>query len=908
MKKIFWLSFIVLAVAVVLAFPSAPAAQAAGPFTVNTSVDSHDAAPGNGVCADASNLCSLRAAIEEASTSAASTTISLPAGTYNLTLGELQMAPTGNRSIVLNGAGAASTIVHQTNAIDRVISVDYNIVGNVNVAISGLTISGGSDRTDYYGGAGILAGSLGAPADTLTLNNLIFANNHVSQPDASFNTQPGGALQMAGGNLTVSNCSFTANSSAASPGGAIAYIASGNAGTVNITDSTFTDNQVANTALSGPSGGGAIYLNNVTATISRSTFTGNQATSSSLGAAHGGAILFNTGSLTIDHSTFTTNQASGSYARGGAIYVDSGALELHYSRLTGNQASTDGSGIYNHDLNNAVTAASNNWWGCTGGPSAAGCDQVASEGAGQLATPWITLTHTANPLSLSSGGTATLTASFLQNSAGQALAVNDISALVGLPVTWANAVNGSLSNQQITIQSNGLATATFTAGATNGPASASAQVDNAVVTANLTVTANADLMVSKTAPTFGVAGETLTYTLTVHNNGPEAAANVALTDPLPVNLTFVSQSQTSGPAFTLSNTGNSISDTIANLPSGATAAFTIVASVDTMAAGGTILHNTASVSSTAQDPASGNNTSSVASTVYVKPAITSSATASFTLNAAGSFTFTTSGYPTPALSLSGALPTGVSFTDNGDGTASLAGTPALGTAGAYPVTVTASNAAGSNAVQNFTLTVQKIGVSLDLQASPNPSVYGQTVTLRSTVTSAAGTPTGSVQFSIDGTSGVAVALDNGVATVSENGLSAGSHAILAAYNGDANFQSFTLTTPVTQVVSAATTISTLEVTYGGGLFQEDALLSVSVTPVSPGAGIPAGTVTFSGSSMITTMVALDANGQATVTVLGAPRGDNTFTVTYSGNGNFLSSTGTQTAFAPYVRILPLIVK
>ena len=47
--------------------------------------------------------------------------------------------------------------------------------------------------------------------------------------------------------------------------------------------------------------------------------------------------------------------------------------------------------------------------------------------------------------------------------------------------------------------------------------------------------------------------------------------------------------------------------------------------------------------------------------------------------------------PTATLSETGGLPGGVTFTDNGDGTATLAGTPATGSNGTYPLTITASN-------------------------------------------------------------------------------------------------------------------------------------------------------------------------------------------------------------------------
>ena len=87
------------------------------------------------------------------------------------------------------------------------------------------------------------------------------------------------------------------------------------------------------------------------------------------------------------------------------------------------------------------------------------------------------------------------------------------------------------------------------------------------------------------------------------------------------------------------------------------------------------------------------------------PAITSAAATTFTTGALGTFTVTTTGFPTPTVSESGALPGGVTFTDNGNGTATLSGTPAAGTGGTYSLTFTASNGVGSPATQNFTLTV-----------------------------------------------------------------------------------------------------------------------------------------------------------------------------------------------------------
>ncbi|WP_281054680.1 DUF11 domain-containing protein [Thiothrix nivea] len=53
--------------------------------------------------------------------------------------------------------------------------------------------------------------------------------------------------------------------------------------------------------------------------------------------------------------------------------------------------------------------------------------------------------------------------------------------------------------------------------------------------------ATADLSLSKTVmPTSANRGDTVVYTLTVTNDGPDAATDVKITDKLPVGLTFVS--------------------------------------------------------------------------------------------------------------------------------------------------------------------------------------------------------------------------------------------------------------------------------------------------------------------------------------------------------------------------------
>ena len=74
----------------------------------------------------------------------------------------------------------------------------------------------------------------------------------------------------------------------------------------------------------------------------------------------------------------------------------------------------------------------------------------------------------------------------------------------------------------------------------------------------------------------------------------------------------------------------------------------------------------------------------------------------------GTFTVTTTGLPAAdADARRRALPAGVTFVDNGNGTGTLSGTPAAGTGGIYALTFTATNSVGSSAPQAFTLTVNE---------------------------------------------------------------------------------------------------------------------------------------------------------------------------------------------------------
>ena len=86
----------------------------------------------------------------------------------------------------------------------------------------------------------------------------------------------------------------------------------------------------------------------------------------------------------------------------------------------------------------------------------------------------------------------------------------------------------------------------------------------------------------------------------------------------------------------------------------------------------------------------------------VPPAFTSINHTEVDIGQSPTFTVTADGSPAPALSLSGALPSGMTFTP---ATGILTGAPDPGSEGTYNLTFTAANGVLPNATQNFTLTV-----------------------------------------------------------------------------------------------------------------------------------------------------------------------------------------------------------
>jgi len=209
---------------------------------------------------------------------------------------------------------------------------------------------------------------------------------------------------------------------------------------------------------------------------------------------------------------------------------------------------------------------------------------------------------------------------------------------------------------------------------------------------------------------------------------------------------------------------------------------------------------------TALNGISPNSTQSFTLIVNQAPAITSASSTTFTVGTAGTFAVTGTGHPAPTFSETGTLPSGVTFT----GAGVFSGKPAAGTGGQYSVTITASNGAGPNVTQNFTLIVN--------QAPAITSASGTTfapATSGSFTVTATGYPTPTFTKTGASLPGTVTLSSNGTLSGTPGAGTGGTYSItITASNGvsQSATQSFVLTVGSSNVTINWTPATTI--TYG----------------------------------------------------------------------------------------------
>ncbi len=281
---------------------------------------------------------SLRSAIiaMNADPGTATKIIELQAGTFSLSLpgnddsansGDLDITSTAH-SLIIRGkgtTGANATIIDASLLNDRV----FHIVnpGTI-VQFENLVIKGGKITGTGPGGGGIFNNG-----GNVTISNVVFDSNSAigNQGKATisgsvpitgfpgFNGQGGALFASAGSVMSISDTTFSSNST---KGGESGFVFD-------------TGNALVTAGQGGAGQGGAVFADGATITFINSTFSANGVTGGASralnfldapvnggagGDAHGGAIFARNGALTIINSTFSANSAQAGNASNGYGY------------------------------------------------------------------------------------------------------------------------------------------------------------------------------------------------------------------------------------------------------------------------------------------------------------------------------------------------------------------------------------------------------------------------------------------------------------------------------------------------------------------------------------------------------------------------------------------------------------
>jgi uncharacterized protein (TIGR03118 family) len=781
-----------------------------GSFTVMTTGTPTDTISATGLPSGVTFLNNGNNTATLASTAAAA------AGTYPITITATNGVGTAATQSFTLTITAAQTAPAVTSAASTTFtagtpgSFTVTTTGNPTDAISATGLPTGVTLVDNNNNSATLASTAAAAAGTYPIT--ITATNGVGTAATQSFTLTITPAQAAPAFTSAASTTFTA----------------GTAGSFTVTTTGTPTDTITATGL--PSGVTLVDNGNNTATLASTTAAAAGVYTFTVTASNGvGTAATQSFTLTISAPPAITSNSSTTFNAGtpGTFTVTTTGTPTDAITATGLPSGV--TLVDNH--NNTATLSST-------AAAAAGTYPItitATNGVGTTATQSFTLTITSAPLApdFSSAASTTFTAgtpgSFTVTTTGNP---TDAISTTALP-TGVTLVDNQ--NNSATLASTASAAAgvyTFTITASNGVGTAATQSFTLTIgtppqfTSNSSATFTSGTPGSFTVTTTGTPTDSITATgfpagVTVVDNGnntatlastAQAAAGVytfnidatngvgagsvqSFTLTIGAQPAFTSASSTlftvgTPGSFTVTTTGTPTDAiTATDLPAGVTL-------VDNQ-------NNTATLASTAAaaagvytftiDAANGIGTAASQSftlTIGTPPSITSNSSTTFTAGTAGSFTVTTTGTPTDAITATG-LPSGVTLTDNGNNSATLAST-STAAAGVYTFDITATNGAGTPATQSFTLTIS---------AAPAFSSNGSTTFTAGTVGSFTVTTTGTPTDSI-----TATGLPTGVMLTDNNNnsatLASTAQAAAGVYNftitasngvGTAATQSFTLT-------------------------------------------------------------------------------------------------------------------
>jgi hypothetical protein len=858
-------------------------------FTVNSLADLSIAAGVNAATGaiNGTNNVTVRSAIQAANATPGGNTINLALpGTYAIALagtagetdnaeGEFAILPGGGDLTIQNTSAGA--VVLDANHLGRVLDINpafdpANPTPKFLVTLDGLTIQNGlaTDAANPDGPNASGGGIRDNGNASLTLNNVVVTANTASAD---------------GGGVVFENTvsvpwTFTANGStiihnhAGDAGGGVDADGSGkifiNAGTL-IADNTCVNQgagiwldaiqvgnifQTANLTVTGAVisgnkaqsgvGGGIGNAGDGTVTLTNATIANN-----STGATGGGFGDANAQStLVVQNSLIQDNFA---FAGGGGIVVSSPTTTITSSEIDNNSTLQAGGGILANGT--TLTVLDSTLAGNTSGGTGGGGLEIDTTGTGAAASSVTNTTLFGNDAL--NAGTTTI---------GGGVALGSAGAYSGTTTFLNDTINGNYASS-----GGGAAVAAAATG--------SVSFENTIVAGNRTPTTDPDYQ--------PLAGHVSSQggNLIGNNNGDaffNQNSDQSGVDPLlgPLQNNGGPIAGAAGSSQVLSTEALMASSKAVGkgIAAGVTAAdergFNRVAGrVDVGAVEFQPLSSSIGLVSSA-NPATFHQPVSIVATVAGVPAGSNVAPS-------GSVTFTLDGVAQAPVALV-------------DGAATF-NVPTTWAVGAHSVAVSyGGDNTFTGSTQSLTETVSPVATTTALTSSANPVLAGQPATFTATIGSqvpGAGTPGGSVTFTVDGQARAPVPAVNGVATFTVTGLAPGTHTVVATSSGDGTFAGSSQT--LTETVSQAATTTTLASSVNPVLLGQPVTFTATVNSQVPGAGTPAGSVVFTVDGTPQASAPL-TGGVATFTATGLPAGPHTVTATYSGNTTFTGSTGAVT--------------
>ncbi len=260
----------------------------------------------------------------------------------------------------------------------------------------------------------------------------------------------------------------------------------------------------------------------------------------------------------------------------------------------------------------------------------------------------------------------------------------------------------------------------------------------------------------------------------------------------------------------------------------------------------------------------------------------------------------------------GFTPTGsVTFTDNG---MAMAGSPVT-ISGSETATLTVSSLTPGNHAITATYggdtddavswstpavvaQVAQIATLTTVTADANPLSAGATLHLTATVALAQGAAadgalTGQVTFTGNGTAlNTPISIDaSGHATLAVSSMAIGTHAIVATYNGAANYATSSSSALSEQVQQTATAVA-LTGSATSVLAGKPVSFTASVTSST---GVPTGSMTFSDGAAVLGTVNLSGQNAATLTISSLTVGSHSITAAYNGDANYSGASSSAVA-------------